>query len=127
MLMIAEERHRAGDWMFLGGMRAAREALAPWRGLVTIIATVEDATWAAVPPIAIVLADAHDGRPLTPRDERVTPQWSIGSPDVPSVLTGAVAEAVYVAAIVGQTRRLVQVIVNGRGAVRIPVDFAVID
>ena len=56
MVLIAEERLAAGDWTFAGSVRAAEEALRPWKQKLTVRARIRFPPLHAypnVPPISI--------------------------------------------------------------------------
>jgi hypothetical protein len=125
MVLITAEKKAAGDWLFVHGMRAAKEALKPWRGLVTVAAQLQFSTFVSVPPLKLALGEAAGHAAATPRDIRVIPQWAPSiAGDGSVVLTGTTFEADFNAASVGQTTRSVTLFMAGQELTRLPIDFA---
>jgi hypothetical protein len=133
LVMITEDHLRAGDQMFSRGLRAAEAAMAPTRGILTLKAHVRFNplnTYAALPPLRLALGTAV-AEPLVELDTQVTAESSLPFKDrsgkSATILTGAVLQADFPASRIGQTTRLVGVILDGKELTRTSVDFARFD
>jgi hypothetical protein len=133
LVMITEDRLRVGDQMFSRGRREAEAALAPTRGVLTLKAHVRFNplnTYAATPPLRLALGTAVT-EPLVEIDTQVTGESSLPFKDrngkTASILTGAVLQADFPASSVGQTTRLVGVVLDGRELARRSIDFSRFD
>ena len=133
LVMITEDHLLAGDQMFSRGLRAAEVAMAPMRGLLTLKAHVRFNplnTYAALPPLRLALGTAA-AEPLAELDTQVTGESSLPFKDrsgkSATILTGAVLQADFAGSRVGQTTRLVGVILDGKELVRTSIDFARFD
>jgi hypothetical protein len=123
-VLWAEEQIRRGDHMF--GVRQAESALSRWHGKVTIEARLRFHpmnTFVMVPDYDVMV-----GEPPLTHDVRRTPLYAGAAANQPGnvhqPLAGAVIEADYEAEAVGQARRPVAVVLNGRVIVKTVVDFS---
>jgi hypothetical protein len=129
LVLITEEHILRGDWMFSRGTRAGEEAIAPFRGRVTIRATVRLNplnTYISAPPYKLALS-ANAGTAPFALDTQVSPQYSApfkarGGKTVSS-LVGATLEADVSSAEVAQTSRIVAVSLEGQELGRVTVEF----
>lgn len=127
MAFITAERHAAGDWLFVHGMREAKEALKPWRGVVTVVAHLQFSTFGSVPPLNLILTDSSPYGAAVTRAIRTVPQWSPSiAGDGSMVLTGASVETDFGAASIGQTSRTAVIFLAGKELARVPLDFAAV-
>lgn len=126
LVLIAEQRVVAGDWMFANGLRAAEEALRAWRNKLTVKARIRFhplKAYVRIPDISIVI-DEGAGQ-LLPRNLTSEPQHApLVPPNESKTLIGVVVEAYFDASAVGQRRA--PIILRGPDAedVRKLVDFA---
>lgn len=119
MELIGEEHARINDTFGRAGLADAEAALAPWRGLVTVVAhvgIVGAGRMFDVPPIDIAL-DA-----LTP----VGPARRTGRSSGKTLIGGRIEQA-FPAAAIGQATRRVVVSWNGKTLGGARVDFRAID
>jgi hypothetical protein len=120
----AEERLRQGDHAFT--VRQVTDAIRPWRGKVTLALRLRFNplnVLVSVPPYEIAVGEAGP----VPLDVRRNPLYTLGHPGTASSLYGAVIEADFDAAQVGQTSREVRVILNGKVLARTTINFAQIE
>ena len=124
-MLFAEEQIRRGDHTF--GVGQAERAVAPWHGRVTIVARLRFHplnTFIASPPYDIVIGPP----PIAALDTRRTSLYATSGtgqkPGTPSPLSGAIVEADFDATAVGQERRPVRVVLDGKDVARTVVDFA---
>jgi len=132
LVIIAEEHVLRGDWMFTRGIRAAEEALAPTRGVITLKAQVRFNplnTFIESPPYAIAV-----GSPATALEvlgTQVMPQYSVPfrarDGRTLSSLVGATLEANVAAARMGQNARTIAVMLDGSEIAKTTVDFGRLD
>ena len=122
-VIAGEDRLRHGDWMFTRGTHAAEQALAPWRGLATIAVRLRFHplnTYISVPPVELTVG-------VKPVAVRTTPQFAVALPgqkNTATSLLGAVIEADFPTASLGQTTRSIQVVLDGKELAKLTVDFA---
>jgi hypothetical protein len=129
MVLIADERRRAGDWMFVNGRQVPFDALKPWKHLVTITATTDfgSTTFVQPPLVEIALLDRSD-RPLRVQRTRINPIYTTSGADPSaSFMTGGVYEADFSAPDVGQHTRVLTVTMKGRGLARLAIDFSALE
>lgn len=132
LVLIAEDHVFRGDWMFTRGLRAAEQALAPSRGMLTIRAQVRLNplnTFIAAPNYELAI-----GTPagvLVPVDTQLTPQFSTPFKNrqgkTSTSLLGATVESTVPSEEIGQTSRLVAVTLDGKVVARITVEFKSLD
>jgi hypothetical protein len=133
LVIVAEEHVLRGDWMFTRGTRAAIDALAPTRGLITIRAQVRfnPLNTFIEPPAYALAIGTGTGAPLERIDTQQTPQYSTPfkarDGKTLSSLTGVGLEITMAASRIGQTTRTVGVMLDARDIVHTPVDFAKLD
>jgi hypothetical protein len=119
MELIAEEHARINDTFGRAGLRDAKQALAPWRGNVSIVARVRvigATNMVSVPRLEVTLDSLPAAGPVLRRDI---------SND--AALVGGEIETPFDAAVVGETTRTVAVLWNDRLLGRVRVDFRSID
>lgn len=125
-VMTAEDRLRQGDWMFAQGTGAVERVLAPRRGQMTVLARIRFNplnAYVTVPAYEISLS-------VPPLDTRTMAQHASpmpGQKETTTSLVGALLEADFEAASIGQMARPVAVRLNDKELVRVTVDFARID
>jgi hypothetical protein len=132
LVLIAEDHVFRGDWMFTRGLRAAEQALASSRGMLTIRAQVR-----LNPLNTFIVAPDYElavGTPsgvLVPVDSQLTPQFSTPFKNrqgkTVTTLMGATVESTLPAEEIGQTSRLVAVTLEGKVVARITVEFKGLD
>jgi hypothetical protein len=132
LVLLTEEHILRGDWLFSRGARAAEQALMPFRGLVVIRSTIRFNplnTYITPPPYTLGIGDPAAASAAA-MDTRVTPQFAtpykLRGKTVTSLL-GATLEADAKTAELGQTRRRLAVILEGKEIARTTVDFAQLD
>jgi hypothetical protein len=125
-VLTAEKELRLGHWLFAQGTREAEAAVQPWRGVLSMVARIRlhpHNTLTVVPPYDITI-----GRPdLAPVDVIRTPITAVPSGkrgDFSTPLMGATIEALFDAALIGQTVRPVLVRLAGHEIARVTIDFA---
>lgn len=124
VVLFAEEQIRRGDHMF--GVRQVETAMRPWHGKVTIAARLRFHplnTFLAAPPYEVGVGDPR----LVALDVRRTSLYAVASkqkPDTPTPLAGAIVESDFDAADVGQSIRVVRVVLDGKEVIKTSVDFA---
>jgi len=119
MELIAEEHARINDTFGRAGLRDAKQALAPWRRNVSIVARVRvigATNMVRVPRLEVTLDSLPAAGPVLRRDI---------SND--AALVGGKIETPFDAAVVGETTRTVAVLWNDRLLGRGRVDFRSID
>lgn len=131
-VLAAEEARRRGDWTVAQGARglsgqSVDDVVRPWRGKVTIAASLQlDAlhTYVNVPACEVLMG----GMPVIgSMDRRVTPRTSLPYASrgaTTTSLVGALIEADFDAASLGETSRLVVVLCEGKEVARHAADFA---
>ncbi|HVZ36944.1 MAG TPA: hypothetical protein VG963_31175 [Polyangiaceae bacterium] len=132
LVMIGEDHVLRGDSMFTRGVRAAQDALAPSRGMVTIKAQVRFNplnTYIEPPPYTIAIGAAPNGA-LQPIDTQIAAQYSspvkVNGRELSS-LTGATLQSTIEATRIGQTTRSVAVVLGGNTVAGTVVDFSHLD
>ena len=132
LVIIAEEHVFRGDWMFTRGVRAAEQALAPSRGMLTIRAQVRLNplnTFIVSPDYALAVG-APSGR-LVAVDTQLTAQFSVPFKNrqgkTVTSLIGATLESTVPAEDIGQTSRPVAVTLDGKEVARATVEFNRLD
>ena len=134
LVLVTEEHIFRGDWMFSRSARAAEQALAPSRGIVTIRALVRFNplnTYIAPPPYRLVLGTNAPGGAPAPLETQVTPQYSVPykSRDGKTLtsLVGATLAAEIASVQLGQISRIVAVTLEGKELARTAVEFGRLD
>jgi hypothetical protein len=134
LVIIAEEHVLRGDWMFTRSPRAAGEALAPTRGLITLKAQVRFNplnTFIESPPYTLTMGATSAGSPLAALDTALMPEYSVAFKARDgrnlSSLLGARLEANIAADRIGQTARSIGVALDGKEVARTTVDFGRLD
>jgi hypothetical protein len=128
LALLAEARIAQGDPLFARGTLPAEEALRPWRRRVSVTARFRFAAqnaYTLAPPIDIAVIDSPVAR-LEMRGETLFALPSgIAGQSVPVV--GAVGEARFDAAAIGQGEHTIVVRLGNREAARIRIDFGRLD
>ena len=122
--LIAEEHARINDTFGRGGLRDVEDALAPWRGLVSIVVTLtfDSAKYiTGVPPVDMALEGPTLIAPLETTRDGV---YSGG--DHPTLI-GGIVRSKFDAAAIGQARRPVFIHRDGKPIARPPIDFAALE
>jgi len=128
LVLIGEDHVLHGDFMFTRGVRAAEQALASTRGMVTIRAQVRFNplnTFIASPDYELAIGTPSGV--LLPVDTHLTPQFSTPFRNrqgkTITMLMGATVESLLPADQIGQTSRPVAVTLDGKVVARITVEF----
>jgi len=132
LVLIAEDHVFRGDWMFTRGLRAAEQALASSRGMLTIRAQVRfNPLNTFIAPPDYELAVGTPSGVLVPVDTQLTPQFSTPFKNrqgkTNTSLMGATLESTLPAQEIGQTSRPVAVTLDGKVIARITVEFKSLD
>jgi hypothetical protein len=136
VVIAGEDRLRKGDWMFTQGTRAAEAAVRQWHEQLAIVAQLRFSplnTYVTVPVLDIMVGDPFSEEVVVPLAAHTTPQFSLPYPVVgkkgvtTSSLVGAVLETDFQASAIGQTRRRVSVLMEGKELARTIIDFASIE
>jgi hypothetical protein len=140
LVTITEEHLRAGDQMFSRGTRAAEEAMAPSRGVVTFRSQLRfhpQNTYATIPAYKLALGPASSSpasaaaSPLAPLETKATGEFSQPFRDrsgkKATALLGATIQADLPATRIGQEIRPLGVMLDDKEIVRVPVDFGHLD
>jgi hypothetical protein len=136
LVMITEEHLRLGDQMFSRGSRAAEEAMAPTRGVVTFKSKLRFHplnTYATVPGFKLALGQAGSPAtaPLAALDTKVAGEFSQAFKDRAgknvTALLGATIQADIPTSRVGQAIRPLGVVLDDKEVARVRVDFAHLD
>ena len=125
VVLFAEEQIRQGDHTF--GARQAERAVTPWHGRVTIVARLRFHplnTFIASPPYDIIVGQPPIAAVDTRRIALYATSGAGPKPGTPTPLSGAIVEADFDAAAVGQEWRPVRVVLEGKDVARTVVDFA---
>ena len=127
VVLIAESRIAGGDHLFAHGSRAVSEALRPWRGRVSVIARLRfhpQNTYVMAPSIDLVLRDNSGEVPRLDLRTETLLALSSGVPGERLPVVGAVTEAIFGSAVIGQTTRTVVVRMDGAEVTRLAIDFS---
>ncbi len=126
VVLESENRLRLGDHMF--SVRPATEMLRPWRGRLTVSLRLRfhpHNVFVAVPPYEIAI-----GAPaIAALDVRRIPEYVLGADPKrgSNALYGGVVEEDFDAAAVGQTTRIVRVVLDGKELAVTSIDFGRIE
>ena len=136
VVIAGEDRLLKGDWMFTQGTRAAETAVRPWHEQLAIVAQLRFNpmnTYVTVPRLDIMVGDSLLEGVVAPLAAHTTPRFSLPFPVAgkrgvtTSSLVGAVLETDFQASAIGQTKRLVSVLMEGNELARTTIDFASIE
>ncbi len=130
VVLLAEDRILKGDRGFAYSTRLAEEALQPWKGRVSVVARLRFHplnTYVSLPDIDVALDGprAAEARIGVLKDPILALASGKQGERVP--LMGAVAEAVFEAAVIGQTARTATVRLDGREVGRVTLDFGAVE
>jgi hypothetical protein len=129
VVLIAEDRIRRGDRAFAYSSQTVQKAAATWKDRVSIVARLRfhpHHAYVNVPPIEITVDGPNADAALIGVLKEPLIGFS-GSPGEAGPMIGAVAEGVFYAKLIGQTRRNVTVRLDGKTLVTRPLDFAAIE
>jgi hypothetical protein len=134
LVLVTEEHIFRGDWLFSRSVRSAEQALAPSHGQTTIRATLRfnPLNTFITPPSYLLTMSADDPRSVpVVLETQVMPQFSVPfkarTGKMVTSLVGATLEATLSAAQLGQTTRVLSVILDGKPVTRITVEFGKLD
>lgn len=125
-VLLTEEQLRFGNWMFSQSPDRAQAKVAPFRGRVSITARLRfhpQNTLIGVPPYEIVAGDP----PFEPLDLTRSPINALLSGnrrDQHAPLVGAVVDAAFNAASIGQAARPVILVLRGEMVTSTTIDFS---
>jgi hypothetical protein len=130
VVVETERRLDFGDHVF--GARQAAEAIKQWRSTLTVSVRIRfhpQNVYATVPPYETIVASSPGGDEVRLGDVRRTPLWARPGPSQKSgtALIGAIIESDFATAAVGQTTRVVSVMLDGKPLARATIDFAKLD
>ena len=126
LVKIAETQIASGNLFFTQNLLTAGEAIGPFRQRVSIVAHLRfhpQNAYVTGPQVDVVLLDQLV--PLPRLDLQTATQYALdaGPPGQRVPVTGAVAEAVYDAKVVGQDYRTIVVRIDAKDVARITIDF----
>ena len=134
LVLITEEHILRGDWLFSRSVPTGENALAPFRGVVTLRGTVRLNplnTYITPPPYQMALGAAAGGTATFPLDTQVSPQYSAPykarNGKTVSIMLGATLEADIPSVQLAQTSRAVAVSLEGKELGRVTVEFGRLD
>ena len=125
-VQTAEEQLRLGNWLFAQGTREAQDALRPWQGRLSIVARLRfhpQNALVSIPPYDIVVGDPA----VTALDVTRTPingLLATAPAGTFAPMTGAIIEAIFDAASIGQKARPASVRLAEHELARVTIDFA---
>jgi hypothetical protein len=128
-VLTAQDQLRQGNWLFVQGVRNAKEQLRPWRERLTIIARLRfhpQNVLIGIPPYEIALGTPD----LAPLSLARTPINSLlsGRPgDFNAPLVGATLEAVFQSSTIGQTARPAILSLDGKQVASVTIGFATLE
>jgi hypothetical protein len=128
-VLVTEEQLRMGNWLFAQSVPRAQERLAPWRDRLTLAARLRfhpQNTLIGLPPYELAIGAPE----LTPLELTRTPINALLSGrrnDHHAPLIGATLDAVFDAALVGQTTRPVVLSLDGQPIATVTIDFSRLD
>jgi len=128
-VMATEEQLRMGNWLFAQSAQRAQEKLASWRGRLTVAARLRfhpQNTLIGLPPYELAIANP-DLAPLELTRTPINAMLSGRRNDLHAPLIGATLEAVFDAAVIGQTARPVILSLNGQPVASVIFDFSKLD
>ena len=127
LALLAETHIAQGDPFFARGTLEAERELRPFRRQVSVVVRFRFSPMNAynmAPPIDISLLDA----PVPRLEMKGDTVFALGAPRRgPAPVYGAVGEAVYEAAAIGQTTRTVAIRLGDQEVARLKVDFSRLD
>ena len=129
VVLLAEEHILRGDRGFAYSTRIAGDAVKAWKGRVSVVARLRFHpmnTYVALPTIEMALDGPNAEEALV--GVLKDPQYAfVGKPGEQAAITGAVAEGVFDAALVGQTERTVTVKLDGKTLLAARLDFRTVE
>jgi hypothetical protein len=130
-VVLAGESHH-DDWLFLHSVSQARDAVREWHAVVSVTSRVRfhpQNALVEVPGYEITVAGPGGGAVLTPLLSARRPIYGRASPDAGAAtwLVGAVIEATFEAAAIGQATRPVRLLLDGTEQARCLIDFGRLD
>ena len=130
VVLLAEERIRQGDRGFAYSVRMAQHAIEPWSQRVSVIARLRfhpQNAYVGIPPIEIALDGPRGEAALIGVLKEPILSMASGVPGEHIPILGAVAEAAFDAAIVGQTQRTATIKLDGKEVAKVKLDFATVE
>ena len=130
VVLLAEERLEKGDRMFAYSGRMAAEALSPWRNRVAIRAQLRfhpQNTYVDLPAIVFTLDGPSGEKSFIGLRKDPINALATGEPGERIPIMGAFAEAVYDASLIGQTRRIVSIRIDGKDVAKTNLDFGAVE
>jgi hypothetical protein len=127
VVLLAEEQILRGNRAFAYSTRSAGDAVHAWRGRVSIVARLRFHpmnTYAALPNIEITVDGPNADAALIGVLKDPVLALGSGAPGEQVPIIGAVAEAVFDAALIGQTERTATLTLDGKVLLRTALDFA---
>jgi len=132
VVVETERRLDFGDHQF--GARQAADAIRKWRSTLTISVRIRfhpQNVYVTVPPYETIVASSPGGDEVALGDVRRTPLWARPDPNQKTgngaALIGAIIESDFATAAVGQTTRVVSVMLDGKTLARATIDFSKLD
>jgi hypothetical protein len=131
VVVETERRLDFGDHQF--GARQAAEVIKKWRSTLTISVRIRfhpQNVYVTVPPYETIVASSPGGDEVRLGDVRRTPLFAQANPDQPgagTALIGASIEYDFDLATVGQTTRVVSVMLGDKTLARATIDFSKLD
>jgi hypothetical protein len=132
VVVETERRLDFGDHVF--SARQAAEAIKQWRNTLTISVRIRfhpQNVYVTVPPYETIVASSPGGDEVRLGDVRRAPLWARPDPNQKSgsgtALIGAIIDSDFATAAVGQTTRVVSVMLDGKPLARATIDFARLD
>lgn len=131
VVLLAEDRIRKGDRAFAYSGRLAANALEPWRNRVSVLARLRFHPHNAYVDVPRVEVSA-DGPNADLALIGVLKEPILALPDPNNLggqvpVLGAVAEGVFDAKLIGQTRRMITVRMDGKVLITRQLDFAAVE
>lgn len=125
LVKIAETQIANGNLFFTQNLLTARDAIGPFRQRLSVVAHLRfhpQNAYVTGPQVDVVLLDQLV--PLPRLDLQTATQYALDAgPGQRVPVTGAVAEAVYDAKVVGQDYRTIVVRIDGKDVARVTIDF----
>lgn len=131
VVLLAEDRIRKGDRAFAYSSRLAALALEPWNNRVAVTARLRfhpHNAYVDVPDIKMTLDGPNADRAFIGILKE--PLLALSDPANPGAhipVLGAVAEAVFEASLIGQTRRSVAVLLDAKPLIIRQLDFSAVE
>jgi hypothetical protein len=125
-VQTAEEQLRLGNWLFAQGTREAQDALRTWQGHLSIVTRLRfhpQNAFISIPPYDIDVG-GPDVTALNVTRTPINGLLSTAPAGTFAPMTGAIIEAVFDAASIGQRARPVSIRLAEQDLARVTIDFA---